>query len=228
MKLLLIDDHVLFREGVVELLTKRLAEALEIRQAGSCEEAFDLLERTGAVDLVLIDLGLPGMPGLEGIARFRERHAETPVVALSSADDRETVLAALDAGAMGFIPKKSTADVMVGAIGLIRARGIYLPPDAFLSSRTDAADMAGPRVAPPASGGHTDPSQLGLTPRQADVLYQILEGKSEKAIARALGLQPGTVKAHTSVVLRSLNVTTRTQAVIAANRLNLRFSDAPA
>jgi DNA-binding NarL/FixJ family response regulator len=228
MILLLIDDHVLFREGVALLLQPLVAD-LRVRQAGSCEEAFELLEREGPADMVLMDLGLPGMSGLQGIALFHERYPQTPVVALSSADDRDTVLAALDAGAMGFIPKTSSSAILVGALRLIMAKGIYLPPSAFLHDAIERPAAAeAPRPRPPAAGGPRDdaglrPADLGLTPRQADVLYQILQGRSAKLIGRELALSPSTVKAHTSAVLRALNVTTRTQAVVAASRLGLRF-----
>src|SRR6185369_17882887 len=104
-------------------------------EAGSCEQAFAVLQKDAGVDLVLMDLGLPGLSGLDGIGMMRERHAEIPVVALSSSDDRETVLKALDAGAMGFIPKSSSSGVLKAALKLILAKGIYLPPSAFLTDR---------------------------------------------------------------------------------------------
>jgi DNA-binding NarL/FixJ family response regulator len=215
MKILLIDDHPLFREGVA-LLLKPLVETLETWEAGSCEEAFALLAERGSVDLVMIDLGLPGLSGLEGLARLRHDHPELPVVVMSSADDKDTVLAVLDAGAMGFIPKSSTSQVMLGALRLILAKGIYLPPSVFLGGR------AMPPAAP-AQGRR--PAELGLTPRQADVLHLLLQGKPAKLIGRQLNLSLSTVKAHTSSVLRALNVTTRTQAVLAASRLGLRFEE---
>lgn len=224
MKILLIDDHPLFREGVA-LLLKPLVENLQTWEAGSCEEAFELLARRGGADLVLIDLGLPGLSGLEGLARLRRDHPEVPVVVMSSADDKDTVLAALDAGAMGFIPKSSTSQVMLGALRLILARGVYLPPSAFLGGRAPVvAAMPAPA---PAASTERRPADLGITPRQADVLHLLLQGKPAKLIGRQLNLSLSTVKAHTSAVLRALNVTTRTQAVLAAGRLGLRF-DAPA
>jgi DNA-binding NarL/FixJ family response regulator len=228
MILLLIDDHVLFREGVALLLQPLVAD-LRVRQAGSCEDALALLEQEGPADMVLMDLGLPGMSGLQGIALFRERWPQTPVVALSSMDDRQTVLAALDAGAMGFIPKTSSSAILVGALRLIMAKGIYLPPSAFLHDALERAPVHEPLRARPAPAEESEdasglrPADLGLTPRQADVLYQILQGRSAKLIGRELALSPSTVKAHTSAVLRALNVTTRTQAVVAASRLGLRF-----
>jgi DNA-binding NarL/FixJ family response regulator len=224
MKILLIDDHPLFREGVA-LLLKPLVEDLETWEAGSCEEAFALLAQRGSADLVMIDLGLPGLSGLEGLAQLRRDHPEVPVVVMSSADDKDTVLAVLDAGAMGFIPKSSTSQLMLGALRLILSNGIYLPPSVFLGGR--AVPVAGPVPAAPAPTADRRPTDLGLTPRQADVLHLLLQGKPAKLIGRQLNLSLSTVKAHTSAVLRSLNVTTRTQAVLAASRIGLRF-DAPA
>jgi DNA-binding NarL/FixJ family response regulator len=218
LRILLVDDHVLFREGIALLLRPMLPGA-DVFEAGTIEEAF---ERAAAaqppLDLVLMDLGLPGISGLQGIGLFRERFPELPVVALSSADDKDTVLKAIDAGAMGYVPKSSSSGVLAGALQVILAKGIYLPPSVFLSERAQApAPVAGPRASP---------ASLGLTPRQADVLWLILEGKSAKMISRELNLSASTVKVHTSAVLRALNVTTRTHAVIAAGKLGLTFSSA--
>jgi DNA-binding NarL/FixJ family response regulator len=219
MHVLLVDDHALFREGLA-LLLRPLMPGLVAREAGSCEEALQSLQEQGLVDLVLMDLGLPGMSGLQGIATLREQWPAMPVVALSSADDRDTVLQAIDAGAMGFIPKSATSAVLIAALKLILARGIYLPPSAFLGSAPTAPAPL-PTAAPASAGKRA--SDLGLSPRQSEVLYLILQGKPAKLIEREMNLAAGTVKAHTSAVLRALNVTTRTQAVVAAGRLGLRF-----
>jgi DNA-binding NarL/FixJ family response regulator len=205
-------------------------EGLETWEAGSCEEAFELLAQRGSADLVLIDLNLPGLSGLQGLQRLRQDHPDVPVVVMSSADDKDTVLAALDAGAMGFIPKSSTSQVMLGALRLILAKGIYLPPSVFLGARAAPAVSPLPArssapVAGEAPAAGRRPAELGLTPRQADVLHLLLQGKPAKLIGRQLNLSLSTVKAHTSAVLRALNVTTRTQAVLAASRLGLRFDE---
>jgi DNA-binding NarL/FixJ family response regulator len=224
MKVLVVDDHALFREGLALLLAP-LADPLVVTSVGSCEEAFAALETQRDIDLVLMDLGLPGLPGIGGIAAIKERFPMIPVVVLSSADDKGTVLEALDAGAMGFIPKSSNANVMVGALKLILAKGVYLPPSVFLG----AEGLLGRRSEPP-PGGAADPSalrpvDLGLTARQAEVLYLILQGKPAKLICRELALSASTVKVHTSAVLRALNVTTRTQAIVAAGRMRLTFAE---
>lgn len=224
MNVLLIDDHALFREGLA-LLLKPLVEGLQTHEAGSCEQGLDWLDAHGGADLVLIDLHLPGMPGLEAMPLLRQRWPATPVVALSSADDRDTVLRAIDAGAMGFIPKSATSAVLIAALKLILARGIYLPPAAFLGSAAPATVMP-PEPRPGAAEATScTPARLGLSPRQSEVLYLILQGKPAKLIERELALSASTVKAHTSAVLRALNVTTRTQAVVAAGRLGLRFAE---
>jgi DNA-binding NarL/FixJ family response regulator len=227
MKVLLVDDHILFREGVALLLRPLLADA-EIVEAGTCEDAFARIGAHGGVDLVLMDLNMPGMSGLDGISVLRERYPEIPVVALSSNDDRETVLRALDAGAMGFIPKSSSSGVLTGALRLIMAKGIYLPPAVFLGdsqSATERGQVA--RISAAATPVTKTPADLGLTTRQAEVLHLILQGKPAKIISKELGLSGSTVKVHTSAVLRALNVTTRTQAVIAAGKIGLRFDAQP-
>lgn len=237
MNVLLIDDHPLFREGLA-LLLQPLVPALVVWQAGSCEEGLELLEARGGADLVLIDMALPRMQGLQGIQALRARWPATTVVALSSSDDRGTVLQCIEAGAMGFIPKSSSPEVLIPALRLILARGIYLPPAAFVDVPAPPAAALAATVAPAASApaapamppaaaaapatGCT-PQALALSPRQSEVLYLILQGKPAKLIERELGLSASSVKAHTSAVLRALNVTTRTQAVVAAGRLGLRF-----
>jgi len=225
MKVLLIDDHPLFREGIA-LLLRPLVQPLEALQAGSFEEARGLLNDEADVDLILIDLGLPGVSGMEGLLNLRADFPAVPVVVVSANDDRETVLATLDAGAMGFIPKSSTPQVMIAALRLILDHGIYLPPKVFMSSQAPApapAVMVHDGVGGDAAGRRRTAADLGLTARQEDVLHLLLQGMSAKLIGRRLDLSISTVKAHTTAVLRALNVTSRTQAVVVAGRLGLRF-----
>lgn len=217
MKVIVVDDHALIREGIAQLL-KRLDPAIEVAQAASCDEAFAVLDADADCALVLMDLQLPGMSGEEGLALMRERHPGIPVVILSGVRDRDIVLATIRAGAMGFIPKTHSSDLLLGALEFVLVRrGIYLPPEAFIE--WDAAG-GGPGRAGAAT---TRPAELGLTPRQAEVLYLVLQGRSNKLICRELNLSEGTVKTHLTAVLRALNVTTRTEAVVAANRLRLVF-----
>ena len=224
LKILIIDDHVLFREGVA-LLLQNIFDAPTVLEAGRCSQATDLIDREQDVTLILMDLDLPDISGLQGILDLKASHPEIPVVALSSSDDRETVMKALEAGAMGYIPKSSSSAVLSAALRLIMAHGIYLPASVLLGqSNTEATTLAHPSAGTSTSTGvRRSPRDFGMTARQADVLYLILQGKPAKIISRELGLSPSTVKAHTSAVLRSLNVTTRTQAVIEASRLGMVF-----
>lgn len=221
MNILLVDDHALFREGL-SLLLHSLLKDVSTNEAGSCEAAFAHLHGGAAVDLIMLDLGLPGMSGFDGLAQIRREYPDIPVVVLSSSDDRASVLRAIDSGAMGFVPKSASSGVLEGALKVILAKGVYLPANVFLAERSGvevrAPETAG--VPPPSVTG----AALGLTPRQLDVLHLVLEGKSSKLICRDLNLSLSTVKTHTSAALRALNVTTRTQAVIAAAKLGLRFS----
>jgi DNA-binding NarL/FixJ family response regulator len=225
MKVLLVDDHVLFREGL-SLLLKHLMGDLAIYEAGNIEEAFSAISTHGPMSLVLLDIGLPNMAGAESVQLMHGRYPEIPIVALSSSEDKATVLSALDNGAMGFVPKSSSSSILTGALRLILAHGIYLPPSVFLADRPAVASNVRAASAPKETLGalpNKTPEDLGLTPRQSDVLYRILQGKPAKVISRELDLSASTVKTHTSAVLRALNVTTRTQAIIAAGRLGLRF-----
>lgn len=220
MKVLLVDDHQVFREGLAILL-KRLDDQVQAVEAASCADAFSCLEREADIELILLDVGLPDMSGLDGIAVIHERHPGIPIVVLSSQEDRASVMQALDSGAMGYIPKTSSSDVMISALRLILSNGIYLPPIAFMGATpaTPAMISSNPR-------GEKKPADIGMSPRQAEVLFLILQGKPSKMICREMNLSASTVKAHTSAVLRALNVTTRTQAVIAAGKLGLKFERA--
>ena len=230
MRILLVDDHQLFREGVA-LLLRRLGEDLELLQAANCEEAFAQCDGHDAIDLILLDLNMAGMRGLDGLSIFRKRYPDVPVVVVSSAEDHVTVRQAIDLGAMGCIPKSSSSEIMVNALRLVLAKGIYLPPNVLLADTAQTKFQRSEKGLAPsaersASASRT-PSDLGLTPRQADVLYLVLQGKPIKLICRELRLGEGTVKGHVSAVLRSLNVTTRTQAIVAAHRLGLTFATSP-
>jgi DNA-binding NarL/FixJ family response regulator len=153
-------------------------------------------------------------------------------VVVSSADDALTVRQSIDAGAMGFIPKSSSSEIMLNALRLVLAKGIYLPANVLLteSSAVPLQPLRKGAVAATMQSGASPltPVDLGLTPRQAEVLYLILQGKPIKLISRELNVGEATIKGHVSAVLRALNVTTRTQAIVAAHRLGLVFEAPPA
>lgn len=208
MKLLIVDDHALFRDGLA-LLVGLEFPALELLQAGSLAQAQALLADHPDVRLVLLDLGLPDAAGLGALTLLHQLSDQAPCVVLSAEESPAVVMAALDAGAAGFIPKTTQSDTMLAALRTILAGGVYLPPCVTGQAR------------PPAPGGE---ATTGLSDRQMDVLRLLLEGKSNKHIGRELGLSESTVKTHLSAIFRRLNVSSRTQAVVAASQLGLRLS----
>ena len=219
MKILLVDDHAMFREGIV-LLLQRLDSDTVVVECATCEAALSTFESNPHFDIVLLDLSFPKDSGLDWIAGIREKCSAASIVVLSASDDKATVLDAIKRGAMGFIPKSSSSEVLLAALKLVMSHAIYLPSSVFLDLGFDAAT---PRHGSALEAGHPmTPGDLGLSARQAEVLHGILQGKATKLIARDLGLSQHTVRAHTAAVLRALNVTTRTQAVIVAGRLALR------
>ena len=209
MNVLLIDDHALFREGL-KFLLRSLDAALEVDEAGDCAKALEHAA-VRSYDLVLLDLKMPGVAGLDALAALRDAIPAAPLVVLSGEDNPGVVRTAIERGAMGFIPKSSTPELLIQALRLVLARGVYLPPAVL-----DAA--AAPAVSP-----ETGAAVGGLTPRQMDVLRCVIQGKANKVIARELDISEGTVKAHLSSVLRAFGARNRTEAVYAAAKLGLRL-----
>lgn len=211
--ILVIDDHALLRSGM-RFLLRGLDHGLEIDEAGDCVQA---LERVAArsYDLVLLDLKMPGLDGLDALDALRKAAPAAPLVVLSGEDDPRVVRAAIERGAMGFIPKSSTPEVLVHALRLVLAHGIYLPPAVLDFVRS---------VPVPAPVVSTEVLLPGLTPRQMDVLRCVIRGLPNKAIAHELDVSEGTVKAHLTLVLRALGAHNRTEAVYAAAKLGLRLA----
>jgi DNA-binding NarL/FixJ family response regulator len=208
LKILLIDDHPLFRAGLKHLLD-RMGEGLEIDEADNLEQGLERLTANGTIDLVLVDLMMPGMEGFEGIEALRQRAPDAPVVVISVKDRAEDVRRAMNAGAVGYVPKSSSPDVMIHALKLVLSGGMYLPPNVLEGPRHGGADGLNLEQGPLAN----------LTRRQRDVLNLLIEGMSNKEIANVLGLSAGTVKIHVSSIFKVLKVTNRTLAVITANQL---------
>lgn len=221
MKVLVVDDHPLVRDALREHL-RRLEDGAEVFEACTGAEALVLAGRHPDADLVLLDLNLPDAHGFSTLTMLRERHPAIPVVVLSANQDQNTVLAAIDHGAMGFIPKTSGTEVMLNALRLVFSGGVYLPPEALASRLSPPGEPSPQRRIGDAV---QTPADLGLTERQTQVLALMVQGKPNKLICRELGLAPTTVKIHITAILRALNVANRTQAVIAVNRLGLQLSD---
>jgi DNA-binding NarL/FixJ family response regulator len=223
LKILVVDDHPLILEALQHVL-RQLDADVECFEAQSAEAGRKLLASHQDAGLLLLDLNLPGVQGMELLAELREAYPTVPVVVISGSDRREDILQAIDTGAMGFIPKRSTNVVMLQALRLVLSGGVYLPMEAF-SQRNAVNETPPPATAPirRVASNTTSARDLGLTGRQAQVLALILQGKPNKLICRELGLAEGTVKIHVAAILRALNVSTRTQAVIEASRLGLQL-----
>jgi DNA-binding NarL/FixJ family response regulator len=218
MRILIGDDHALFREGIHRLLQQIFPDA-EYLQAATYEETLAHCSGSQSPDLILTDLQMPGWPGFDGISQIHSLLPKAALVVVSASENSEDARMALDHGAGGFIPKSSSVQIMVSALRLVLAGGVYIP-HALLHANGGGL-TSNPR-------GHAAPasSDLGnnvsLTQRQRDVLNCLREGKSNKQIAYELGLSEGTVKIHVTAIFKSLGVKNRTQAVISASRFAMR------
>jgi DNA-binding NarL/FixJ family response regulator len=216
-RVLVVDDHEIIALAMVTVLGHLHPQA-EIVQALDLDEAFARVSQDARFALVMLDLGLPGCTGMQALERFRERFPMLPVVVYSGECDAASINAALELGAMGYIPKTSREHVLIGAIRLVLAGGIYVPVEA-LKQRDE---LPVPAVLVAAGSGAPTSVDLGLSPRQFEVLALLLKGLPNKLIARKLDISTNTTKIHISAVYQRLGVATRTQALIAANRLGLR------
>lgn len=213
MKILVVDDHVLIREALRWVLGE-LQPGAEIVEAADAGSALRRLSEHPEPELVVLDLYLPDGNGLDLLARLREDHPAVPVTVLSVSSERGDISRALELGAVGFIPKSAPREVMLGAFRLIFAGGVYIPREI----------LGRPRLAlavPPEPGRPPTAAELGLTERQFEVLGLLVQGKSNKAICRALDLAEPTVKNHVTAILKALRVGNRTEAALAATALGL-------
>ena len=210
LRIIVADEHPLIRIGLQEFLT-RLSDEVEILEAKSLEDALETLDREGPFDLIITDLLVQAMKGFDGLRQLHQKAPDIPVVVLSVKDSAHDVRSAIEAGAMGFIPKTSSPEVMVNALKLVLSGGVYLPPNVLRGESGRTAVALGGEGGGEAALSH-------LTPRQREVLALLAQGKTNKQIANELGLAAGTVKVHMSRILKALNVHNRTQAVIAASQ----------
>jgi DNA-binding NarL/FixJ family response regulator len=220
MKILIADDHRLVIEAVKAKLSE-LEPGIEFVLAMSVDEL--LAGATDDLDLALIDLNMPGADGQAHIDQIRKRHPAVPVIVLSGYEDPAIMRSALECGVLGFIPKAYSPEVMLSAVRLVLAGGVYVPP--MMLTALPPGIVAG--VAPPSNGesstrgGNQTLEHLRsvLTERQVEVLQLLSQGKPNKLIGRSLGISEGTVKIHLAAIFRALNVRNRTEAVVAAQAL---------
>jgi DNA-binding NarL/FixJ family response regulator len=213
MKILVVDDHALIREALRAVLKELMYDAT-VLEATDCGQALQLIETHPDLHLILLDLNLPDRDGFTLLTDLRRQYAAISIVVLSASNEREIVLKALNHGALGFIPKSTPHEIMVNALRLVFSGGIYVPPEALV-----AAAVTPPQIARPTA----TLADIGLTERQVEVLALIMQGKSNKVISRTLNCAEPTVKHHVTAILKALNVTTRTEAVIAVGVLGLEF-----
>jgi DNA-binding NarL/FixJ family response regulator len=205
-RLVIADDHPLFRGAMREAISG-LLEKVDIAEAGTFNEVAELLERGSEVDLVLLDLTMPGVRGFSGLMYLRAQYPGVPVIVVSANDDPAAIRRCMEFGASGFIPKTLGIEAMRAAISRILNGGVWTPPDVDLSTGSDAETAA------------LMTRMATLTPQQVRVLMMLSEGMLNKQIAYQLGVSEATVKAHVSAILQKLGVESRTQAVIAAAKI---------
>ena len=214
-RLMIADDHPLFR-GALREAVSGMFERAEIAEAGAFDEVSKLLDKGGDVDLILLDLTMPGVRGFSGLMYLRAQYPSVPVVVVSANDDPAVIRRCMDFGASGFIPKTLGIDDMRNAIVRVLDGGVWTPPDVDLDGGADTETA-------------TLLARLAtLTPQQVRVLMMLSEGLLNKQIAYELTVSEATVKAHVSAILQKLGVESRTQAVIAAAKIEWPQQAAPA
>lgn len=205
------------REGLKAILAQSDLDAQFIEAWDEASVWHQLSQHTN-LDMVLLDIQLPGLSGLELLKRIAKERPQLPIIMLSADHDSDTVSQALQFGATGFLPKSSLNQVLISAIRLVLAGGIYIPPEALLKSASNSAILH-------ASKQHATLESLALTGRQGDVLRLLIRGMSNKLISREIDLAEATVKIHIRGILRSLNVTSRTEALVKLANMGIRLSD---
>lgn len=213
MKILLADDHEIFRKGMHHLLSERLDE--QIIEAKDYDEVNNICEQEN-IDLILIDIGMPGAKGLEGILKLRQKYIAIKIIVVSGLESSDIISTLLKNGCQGFVLKSQSAEVVSRAVDQVLAGDVYVPSTIMLNSKY--ADIktgnTGERVT-------NDAKMFSITDREQQVLELIVQGYSNKEIARELGISLATVRTHTISIYRSLNVNNRAQAGYIATKYAL-------
>ena len=223
MNVLLVDDHPLILVAL-QTLVRGLGEHVDVVSVASAGQARAALAESSDFDIALVDLQLGDGDGFDLLAELRRSYPALPVVIVAASDHRDDVMRAIELGAMGFVPKSAANGMLLDALRMVLAGGIYVPPWVMRSpAQPRPVASTGQRVA---WDGEIDSERaaaalemLALTPRQKQVLSLLLRGQSNKLIARALNLSVETVKDHVAAVLRTLKVSSRTQAVVAVSQM---------
>ncbi|OFX12977.1 MAG: hypothetical protein A2516_04510 [Alphaproteobacteria bacterium RIFOXYD12_FULL_60_8] len=206
MKVLVADDHPLVRSGIKGVLHDFDPAAI-VFEAVDFPAVSRVIESHPDLNLVLLDLNMPGGGGLPGLRELRDGYPALSIVVLSGSENLRDMRGALDAGASGYIPKSSPTELMISALNLVLSGGVYVPPQ-ILTARDDKESEGGEVL-------HV----TGLTGRQEEVLGLMRQGKSNKEIAREMNIAESTVKAHVSIILKTLDVTSRAKAILAVEAI---------
>jgi DNA-binding NarL/FixJ family response regulator len=218
MKVLIADDHSLYRAGLSLLLKDRLGID-EVIEVSSLDQALDLLAHHGNIKLALFDLSMPGMAGPESLSAVKSTYPDTFVALVSGSEDRHNVLTCISAGLSGYIPKSLSEDDIARALASILAGSVFVPP--FMMTTAQAAK---PPVSPTPATAAPNLSTESLTPRQQDVLRYIVQGRSNKEIARQLDIAEGTVKIHLAALFAHFGAHNRTELATRAQSMRNRQS----
>lgn len=211
MKVLIADDHPLVRDGMRHALA-RISRDVIVLDAPDYPVALKIIDNEEGLDLVLVDLVMPGIENFKGLHRLVERVGNIPVVVLTACEDRNDIRRALQCDVRGYIPKSSSSAVLLAALKLVLSGGAYVPPHLLEGDLTQQVT------------GQADASVL--TRRQREVIALLSMGKSNKEISNELGLSTGTVRSHLEAIFKSLDVSNRTQACHVARELGLLDDDA--
>lgn len=205
MKVLMIDDHALFRSGLSELLERRGIEV--VAALGDCEQGIVLVDELKP-DVVLLDMRMPQMTGLQVLAALRTANAPMPIVMLTTSRDESDVIQSLQGGANGYLLKDMEPDDLITALGnIVQGNSVVAPELTAVLARAVQGE----------SIQESPQKNLGdLTPREREILCLLAEGQSNKVIARNLGISDGTVKLHVKAILRKLEVHSRVEAAVIA------------
>lgn len=208
--LLIADDHPMFREAMVDAIAAALPDSTILQTDTLAGALRDASAHDENLDLLLLDLGLPDSAGLDGLARLRNQLPWLPIAIISADQARETVLEALNLGAVGYISKSTPRQELLAALQQVLEGRVYLPADLLR------------RPAPAVTHERPEPlDTASLTAKQREVLTRMVQGKSNKLIARELAIAETTVKTHVSAILRKLGVSSRVQAILVAREQHL-------
>ncbi len=212
-KILIADDHPLFRDAIKSVIYEKFPGST-VLETSNFYDSLQLAEENHNIDLVLLDLNMPGMEGLTGIVKMRNNHPEIPLGIISAEEDKSVVLQTVGYGAVGFITKSTSRDNMANAITQILNGQVYLPADIIRSSTAQQQN-------PWQKNKGLDPKTMAyLTRKQLQVFERMAKGKSNKQIAYEMNIAETTVKAHVSAILHKLNVKNRIQAVLSASNID--------